>query len=56
MRRVASKASALGRFLRYLWRERAWWMIPLVLILVLLGVLVAMSSSTAVAPFIYTLF
>lgn len=39
-------------FLRY---NKKWWLTPIIVVLVLLGVLVLLSS-TAAAPFIYTLF
>jgi hypothetical protein len=44
--------SELVLFFRY---NRKWWMAPVVLILLGLGALLILSSS-AVAPFIYTLF
>lgn len=39
-------------FLRY---NKKWWLAPIVLVLLAMGVLVLLSGSTA-APFIYTLF
>jgi hypothetical protein len=42
----------LGRFL---WQTKKWWMVPIILTLLLLGVLIYLSGSAA-APFIYTLF
>ena len=45
--------------LRELWEflrtNKKWWLTPIVLALLLVGVLI-MLSSTAAAPFIYTLF
>ncbi len=47
-------------FLRDLWsymRERKKiWLIPLILILLLFGTIIVLSSGSAIAPFIYTLF
>lgn len=40
----------------FLKERKKWWLLPVVLILLLVGALVIMSSGTAVAPFIYTLF
>jgi len=38
-------------------RERKkWWLLPIIVFLVVFGVLVVISGSSAVAPFIYTLF
>ncbi|MBI3311917.1 MAG: hypothetical protein HYZ88_00095 [Candidatus Omnitrophica bacterium] len=51
-----------GRFavaralLRFLWKERLWWMIPMVVVLLLFGVLLILAQQSVVAPFIYTLF
>lgn len=48
----------LGRLCREIFQfamqNKAWWIVPTVLILLLLGVLI--FSGQAVAPFIYTLF
>ena len=46
--------------LKDLWgfmRERKkFWLLPLIIILLLLGILLVLTEGTAVAPFIYTLF
>lgn len=36
--------------------RKKWWLAPIVIVLVLLGTLIVFTESTAVAPFIYTLF
>jgi len=47
-------------FLLELWafaRERKkFWLLPIVVVLLLLGLLIALTQVTAIAPFIYTLF
>lgn len=40
----------------FLWARKLLWMAPIILVLLLLGVLIVLSSSSALAPFIYTLF
>ena len=50
--RSGSFAGEVWSFLR---ENRKWWLLPLIVVLVLVGTLVVLSS-TAVAPFIYTLF
>ena len=55
--REAERASAgffteLWDFLRH---NKKWWLLPIVVVLILVGVLIVLGS-TAVAPFIYTLF
>ena len=38
-------------------RERKkFWMAPIIVVLVLLGILIVLAEGSAVAPFIYTLF
>ena len=56
MRKSLRRAARLAPLFRYLWQERIWWMIPLVLLLLLLGGVIFLSQSAAVSPFIYTLF
>jgi hypothetical protein len=47
-------------FMKDLWgfmRERKkFWLAPIIIVMVLLGVLIVVAQGSAVAPFIYTLF
>lgn len=36
--------------------RKKFWLAPIILVLLLLGVLIVLSQGSAVAPFIYTLF
>lgn len=36
--------------------RKKFWLAPIIVILLLLGVLIVFSSGSAIAPFIYTLF
>jgi hypothetical protein len=45
----------IGEFLSFLKHNKKWWLGPIVLVLVLLGVLLILWGTGA-APFIYTLF
>jgi len=51
-RRRENPGTELLHFLR---RTRKWWLIPILCVLLIFGVLVFLST-TAAAPFIYTLF
>lgn len=51
-RQQAGFASEFWQFLR---QSKKWWLLPIVAILVVFGIFVLLSS-TAAAPFIYTLF
>jgi hypothetical protein len=46
----------IGELLTMLREEKMWWMIPMVLCLTALGGLIYLGTSSAAAPFIYTLF
>jgi hypothetical protein len=47
-------------FLKDLWgflkERKKFWMLPIIITLLLFGALIILSSGSAVAPFIYTLF
>jgi hypothetical protein len=47
-------------FLKELWSfmkaRKKFWLLPIIIILLLLGVLLIFAQGSAVAPFIYTLF
>jgi hypothetical protein len=47
-------------FLKDLWaflrHRKKFWLLPLIVILLLFGALIALAGGSALAPFIYTLF
>ncbi len=43
-------------FWRYIRQQKKWWLIPLLVIIFLVGFLLVMSGSSALGPFIYSLF
>lgn len=47
-------------FLRDMWgflrKYRKYWLVPLIIMLLLLGLIIVLAGGSAVAPFIYTLF
>lgn len=45
-----------GELLAFLWGNKRWWMVPMVAVLLLFGVVMILAQSSAIAPFIYTLF
>jgi len=51
-----SKVAIAADFVRFLGQRKRYWLLPMVLTLLLLGLLVALTEGSAVAPFIYTLF
>jgi hypothetical protein len=53
---MASRLGIMGELLAFLWERKLWWLIPMVTVLLLFGVLLIFAQSSAIAPFIYTLF
>lgn len=49
------RVGLVAEFIDFLKHNKKWWLLPILLALVILG-LVALLSSSAVAPFIYPLF
>jgi hypothetical protein len=46
----------MREFFEFLRERKKWWIAPMLVFLVLFGVLVIFASSSALAPFIYSLF
>ncbi len=47
-------------FIKDIWAfmkaRKKWWLAPLIFILLMIGILIVLGGSSAIAPFIYTLF
>jgi hypothetical protein len=50
------KLSILNEFWQFMRVRKKWWLAPIIIVLLLLGILIFLSQGSAVAPFIYTLF
>jgi uncharacterized membrane protein len=52
----------MGRFgiaselLQFFWERKLWWLMPMLALLLVVGLLIIFAQSSAIAPFIYTLF
>jgi len=56
LNRVSDRVGIFAEFVEFLWERKLWWMIPMIVVLVLFGGLLILTQSSAIAPFIYTLF
>ncbi|HVO81107.1 MAG TPA: DUF5989 family protein [Terriglobales bacterium] len=45
-----------GELLSFFVRNKRWWALPVVFVVLLMGVLLILAQSSVIAPFIYTLF
>lgn len=48
--------SLLGEFWDFMKVRKKWWLLPTIVLLILIGVLIIFSQSSALSPFIYALF
>ena len=55
-RHSMNKVAIIREFFEFLRERKKWWIAPILVFLVLLGVLLIFASSTTLAPFIYSLF
>jgi hypothetical protein len=53
--RGAKPTGLASEFWHFLRQNKKWWLLPIILVMVILGTVVFLSSTGA-APFIYTLF
>lgn len=54
MRLLRHLGKLLKEFGGFAWQNKAWWIVPVVIVLLLLTALIFVGTATA--PFIYTLF
>ena len=51
-----NRLGIVGDLLSFFWASKWWWLTPMIVILLGLGGLIVFAQSSAIAPFIYTLF
>ncbi|HZV02683.1 MAG TPA: DUF5989 family protein [Planctomycetota bacterium] len=53
---MSEKTSVLSEFWLFLKEEKKWWLAPLIVVLLGLGVVIVTAEGSAIAPFIYSIF
>ncbi len=56
LKRALRRLNIGGELLSFFMANKRWWMVPMMFILLLFGVVFILAQSSAIAPFIYTLF
>jgi hypothetical protein len=56
VRNMMRKLGIAGELFSFFWSNKRWWLIPLLVSLFVFGALIVLAESSAIAPFIYTLF
>ncbi|MDT4954385.1 MAG: hypothetical protein QOJ02_2523 [Acidobacteriota bacterium] len=51
-----SKLGLASEFLLYLRRNKKFWLLPIIVVLLLMGLLLIFAQSSALSPFIYSIF
>ncbi len=51
-----SRTRVVSEIWQYMKHNKKYWLAPIVIVLVTIGALLAVAGSSALAPFIYTLF
>lgn len=46
----------LKDFAGFLGKRKKYWLAPIIIVMLLLGMLIVLASGSAIAPFIYTIF
>jgi len=50
------RLSIAGELVAFFWQNKWWWLTPLAVCLLIFGLFIVFAQSSAVMPFIYTLF
>ena len=53
---LVNRLGIAGELLGFFWSHKWWWLTPMILMLLIVAALVVFAQSSAIAPFIYTLF
>jgi hypothetical protein len=53
---MGKNKSMLGEIWDFLKVRKAWWLTPIIVMLILVGFLIVLGQSSALSPFIYALF
>jgi len=53
---ISVKLEIVKEIFEFLIKRKKFWLIPVIIILLLIGIILVLAEGTAIAPFIYTLF
>jgi hypothetical protein len=55
-RTVVGRFGIVGQLFSFFLGNKRWWLVPMLVTLFVIGTLIVLAQSSAIAPFIYTLF
>ena len=53
---LVNRLGIAGELIEFFWTHKWWWLTPMIVALLLVAALMIFAQSSAIAPFIYTLF
>lgn len=56
MRKLGDRIRLSGELVNFMWRQRMWWMIPMALLLLALGLFLFVGLQSPLGPVIYAIF
>lgn len=56
LKNISGRFFIVRSLLRFLWENKLWWMIPLILVLIVFFAIIIFAQSSPLGPFIYTIF
>lgn len=56
IKKIRATFGTVSEILEFLGKEKLWWLIPPIAILLIFGVLIMIGHGSVIAPFIYPLF
>ncbi len=56
LKNFGAKLGVIGSLFTFFWKNKKWWLIPVLVVLVAIGLVLVFSQSSALGPFIYSLF
>jgi hypothetical protein len=56
LKKLKSVISLIGELWAFMRIQKKWWLAPLIIVLVLMGMLIVLTEGSALAPFIYAIF
>lgn len=56
IRTVSRRFGISGELLAFFASTKHWWLLPMLVLLLVFGTIIILAQSSAIAPFIYTLF
>ncbi len=56
IKKLQTRFEIFRELIAFLWDQKLWWIIPMIVILVFFAFLVIFGQGSGLAPFVYTLF